>query len=86
MEDQWRGMRIDRADGAIMQFLGGCRRCQMVCIDQRSGEKNQEPFVTLAKTRRFDGRVLFGVHTALATGSEGGCVRIAAGDFVETFT
>ncbi|KAI6887709.1 PLP-dependent transferase [Hortaea werneckii] len=85
-EDQWRGMRIDRTDGAVMEFLGGCRRCQMVCIDQRSGEKNQEPFVTLAKTRRFDGRVLFGVHTALATGSEGGCLRIAAGDFVETFT
>ena len=57
----------------------------MVCIDQRSGEKNQEPFVTLAKTRRFDGRVLFGVHTALATGLAGGCPRIAAGDFVETF-
>ncbi|KAI6836454.1 PLP-dependent transferase [Hortaea werneckii] len=85
VEDQWRGMRIDRADGAVMQFLGGCRRCQMVCIDQRSGEKNQEPFVTLAKTRRFDGRVLFGVHTALATGLAGGCPRIAAGDFVETF-
>ncbi|KAF5001403.1 hypothetical protein FGRMN_1072 [Fusarium graminum] len=26
------------------------------------GEKKEEPFVTLAKTRRFDGKVYFGVH------------------------
>jgi molybdenum cofactor sulfurtransferase len=35
----------------------------MVCIDQQTAEKNQEPFVTLSKTRRFDGRVYFGEHT-----------------------
>ena len=56
----------------------------MVCIDQTSGEKNQEPFVTLAKTRRFEGRVLFGVHTALAT-EQGGSAVIKAGYIVETF-
>jgi molybdenum cofactor sulfurtransferase len=35
----------------------------MVCIDQQTAERNQEPFVTLSKTRRFDGRVYFGEHT-----------------------
>jgi molybdenum cofactor sulfurtransferase len=44
-------------------MLGACRRCQMVCVDQHTAERNQEPFVTLSKTRRFDGRVYFGEHT-----------------------
>ncbi len=53
------------------------------CIDQVSGEKNQEPFLTLAKTRRFGGRVLFGVHTALVA-EKGGRRMIRSGDVVET--
>jgi molybdenum cofactor sulfurtransferase len=44
-------------------MLGPCRRCQMVCVDQHTAEKNQEPFVTLSKTRRSDGRIYFGEHT-----------------------
>ncbi|PNS17828.1 Molybdenum cofactor sulfurase [Sphaceloma murrayae] len=60
-EDGWEGMRIG---GTEFEFLGGCRRCQMVCIDQCTGEKNEEPFSTLAKTRRINSRVMFGVHTA----------------------
>lgn len=47
------------------ELLGACRRCQMVCVDQRTGERGEEPFVTLAKTRRFGGKVFFGVHTAI---------------------
>jgi molybdenum cofactor sulfurtransferase len=38
----------------------------MLCIDQRTAEKRQEPFVTLAKTRRSEGKVWFGVHLALS--------------------
>ncbi|KAL1304648.1 hypothetical protein AAFC00_003610 [Neodothiora populina] len=54
----------------LFSFWGGCRRCQMVCVDQMTGEKNQEPFVTLAKTRRVAGRgVLFGVHTCFVSSS-----------------
>lgn len=89
-EDHWDGMRVVNggdAGGPVLEFLGGCRRCQMVCIDQGSGERDQEPFVTLAKTRRFGGRVVFGVHTALVGGGgeRGGSVTIRAGDGVETF-
>ena len=82
-EDDWSSMRVGGADGPSFAFLGGCRRCQMVCVDQESAEKNGEPFVTLAKTRRVDGRVLFGVHTALAA-NRAGYVTIKAGDMVET--
>lgn len=59
-EDGWRFLQIGHQ---YFEMLGGCRRCQMVCIDQQTAEKDEEPFVTLSKTRRFDGRVYFGEHT-----------------------
>ncbi len=59
-EDNWRYVRIGQQ---YFRMLGGCRRCQMVCIDQQSAEKSPEPFITLSKTRRFDGRVYFGEHS-----------------------
>lgn len=85
VEDGWDSMQVGGPEGPKLEFLGGCRRCQMVCVDQDSAEMNEEPFVTLAKTRRFGGRVLFGVHTALG---EGKCVgswpTIRVGEAVET--
>ncbi|KAI4093215.1 MAG: hypothetical protein LQ344_003042 [Seirophora lacunosa] len=75
-----------------LDVLGPCRRCQMVCIDQTTAERREEPFVTLAKTRRRDGegsKVFFGVHCALAPaagqsdGTSGGRRTIRVGDAVE---
>lgn len=84
-EDEWDCMQVGGPDGPKFEFLGGCRRCQMLCVDQVSSEKSEEPFVTLAKTRRFGGRILFGVHTALADRkSVGGWPTICVGDAVET--
>ena len=80
VEDNWRSLRIDR--DVTLDVLGGCRRCQMVCVDQRSAERNEEPFVTLAKTRRMDGKVFFGVHTALAEAKKGQLAKIKLGDRV----
>ncbi|CAD6589689.1 MAG: hypothetical protein ASARMPRED_004172 [Alectoria sarmentosa] len=80
VEDGWRSLCI----GHDLNFdvLGGCRRCQMVCVDQHSAEKNEEPFVTLAKTRRKDGKIFFGVHTALTGTKRGQLARIRLGDRV----
>lgn len=58
-EDNWCKIRIGQQ---YFKMLGSCRRCHMVCINQDSAEKSQEPFVTLSKTRRFDGKVFFGTH------------------------
>jgi molybdenum cofactor sulfurtransferase len=58
-EDTWSSVRIGKHN---FKLLGACRRCQMVCVNQATGEKKQEPFSTLAKTRRFDGKVYFGTH------------------------
>ncbi|KAI8965296.1 molybdenum cofactor sulfurase [Daldinia sp. FL1419] len=58
-EDHWSSLRVGQQD---FRMLGSCRRCHMICIDQDTAEKSEEPFVTLAKTRRFDGKVFFGTH------------------------
>ncbi|KAG6002185.1 hypothetical protein E4U21_003406 [Claviceps maximensis] len=58
-EDTWKKIRIGQHE---FQLLGSCRRCQMVCVDQVTGTRRQEPFSTLALTRRFDGKVYFGAH------------------------
>lgn len=87
-EDGWRSIRVTHCHAAAQtlsrttdfEILGACRRCHMVCVDQRSGERGEEPLVTLAKTRRFGGAVFFGVHTALVGGSAS--ASIGAGDQV----
>ena len=79
-EDQWHA--VDIGDKVCLDVLGGCRRCQMVCVDQQSAEKDQEPFVTLAKTRRREGKVFFGVHTALSNRHQGYVRSLSVGDRV----
>lgn len=71
-EDSWDSVRIGCQS---FKLMGACRRCQMVCIDQDTGEKKEEPFVTLAKTRRFDGKVYFGVHMRHDILAEGDSTR-----------
>ena len=83
VEDEWRSLRIGH--DVDLGVLGGCRRCQMVCVDQGTAEKNEEPFVTLAKTRRKEGKVFFGVHTALSEDA-GQVARIRVGDRVVAST
>jgi molybdenum cofactor sulfurtransferase len=51
----------------------------MVCIDQFTGVRRDEPFSTLAKTRNIDGRVSFGRYAALSPG-EGQWFDIEAPD------
>ncbi|KAL7788213.1 PLP-dependent transferase [Trichoderma ceciliae] len=58
-EDMWRRINVGNHG---FELLGACQRCQMVCVDQTTGERRQEPFVTLAKTRRLNGKVYFGTH------------------------
>ncbi|KAF4636092.1 hypothetical protein G7Y89_g1988 [Cudoniella acicularis] len=48
-EDHWTSICIGEQK---FQMLGSCRRCHMICVNQETAEKDQEPFVTLAKTRK----------------------------------
>ena len=79
-EDGWSGLRIGPR-GLAFETLGSCRRCHMVCINQETAEKSEEPFVTLSKTRRFDGKVFFGVHMCYSGGA-GGVPTLRVGDVV----
>lgn len=58
-EDDWKTLRIG---SHTFEMLGSCRRCHMICVDQETAERGQEPFVTLAKTRRFESKIFFGTH------------------------
>ena len=89
IEETWQRLRIGER---TFEVMGPCQRCQMVCVDQGSGGRRGggEPFVTLAKTRRREGKVWFGVHAALAkeklnNEEEGARCWIGVGDGVEAF-
>lgn len=64
-EDLWSSLRIG-PDQLRIDVLDACQRCQMVCIDQFTGLRRNEPFSTLAKTRNIDGKVCFGRYAALS--------------------
>lgn len=70
-EDHWSSIRIGPSQLRI-DVLDACQRCQMVCIDQFTGLRSQEPFSTLAKTRNLNGKVCFGKYAALAPGETEG--------------
>lgn len=64
-EDSWQRLTLGASDAGAFRVMGRCFRCQMVCVDQETGERGEEPFVTLARTRRVEGKVPFGVHVCL---------------------
>lgn len=70
-EDDWESVSIGNDPKNHFDVLGPCQRCQMVCVDQKNAERRQEPFSTLAKTRRRHGRVWFGMHMSLASSMYG---------------
>ncbi|KAH8163517.1 hypothetical protein CIB48_g4710 [Xylaria polymorpha] len=83
-EDHWNKVRIGTHD---FKTLGPCQRCHMVCINQETAVKSAEPFITLAKTRRFNGKVFFGVHMCHIPRASPGtkdaqCPTISVGDKV----
>ena len=78
-EDSWHNLRLGPHRFSV---LGPCRRCQMVCVDQETAQRSDEPFVTLAKTRRTDGKVYFGVHMALDSDGSGSFQTVQVGDSV----
>uniref|UniRef100_A0A7G3ASK4 Molybdenum cofactor sulfurase n=1 Tax=Lutzomyia longipalpis TaxID=7200 RepID=A0A7G3ASK4_LUTLO len=59
-EANWKVLKI----GPILFKVDGqCTRCQMICIDQATGEKTTEPLRTIAK--EFKGKIKFGIYLSL---------------------
>lgn len=58
-EDGWRRIRIGAAEFRVAK---GCARCVLTTVDPETAAKGREPMATLARHRRFDGKVWFGVN------------------------
>ncbi|ALE75775.1 molybdenum cofactor biosysynthesis protein [Pseudonocardia sp. EC080610-09] len=58
-EDGWRRVRIGDARFRIVK---GCARCVLTTVDPVTAVKGREPMVTLARHRRFDKGVWFGMN------------------------
>ncbi|MFD6418552.1 MOSC domain-containing protein [Streptomyces sp. NPDC060194] len=64
-EDDWRRLRIGRVE---LRVAGPCGRCLVTTTDQRSAKRGKEPLRTLARHRRRDGKLQFGMLLIPATG------------------
>jgi molybdenum cofactor sulfurtransferase len=87
IEDTWASLSIGSGPEQLrFDVLGSCERCQMVCVDQYTGQRGDEPYATLAKTRKVDRKILFGRHISpvgVPKDAESGCLgTIMVGDAV----
>lgn len=64
-------------DGLNFASDGSCTRCQMVCVNQFTGEKTVEPLKTLSKI--LNGKISFGVYLRKCDTSNYKHVEIAPG-------
>jgi uncharacterized protein YcbX len=61
-EDKWVGSTL-RIGSQSFKVLDSCKRCGMICVDQKTGTRSSEPFSTIAKYRRQTNQpALFGLH------------------------
>ncbi|MGK5520534.1 MOSC domain-containing protein [Micromonospora sp. URMC 107] len=73
-EDDWAGRPL-RIGGVRFRAAGPCDRCVVTTTDQETGVRGKEPLRTLARHRKVDRKLLFGLH--LVPEETG---RIAVGD------
>jgi MOSC domain-containing protein len=77
-EDGWRVLRI----GAVtFRVVKACARCVFTTIDPDTAAKGHEPLFALARHRRWDGKVWFGVNLIPDAPPAGALIR--KGDPVE---
>ena len=75
-EDGWLRLRVGEAEFRVVK---GCDRCAIPTTDENTAVRRKEPTYTLAKHRRWDGAVWFGMNVVPLT--PGATLRV--GDQVE---
>lgn len=75
-EDDWRRIRIG---DAVFRAVKGCARCVITTVDPATGVRAKEPTASLARIRRWDEAVWFGVNLVPDTAG----VTIRVGDELE---
>jgi hypothetical protein len=78
-EDKWRALRIGDVGFRVAKL---CDRCVFTTIDPGSAVKGKEPLATLARERRWDGKVWFGINL-IPDLKPGGPTALHVGDTVE---
>ena len=63
-EDGWRRLRIG---AAVFRAVKGCDRCALAATDAETALRGKEPTATLARHRRWDGAVWFGMNVVPET-------------------
>ncbi|MEV8266095.1 MOSC N-terminal beta barrel domain-containing protein [Microbacterium sp. NPDC076911] len=76
-EDSW--SRIQLGD-VRLRVLGPCDRCVMTSINPSTLERGKEPIRTLAKHRRWDGKIWFGIWLVPDLSESAGSAMIALND------
>jgi hypothetical protein len=64
-EDGWRDLRIGEVP---FRFAEACDRCAVTAVEPGTGRAGKEPVRTLARHRRWDGHVWFGIRVVPVTG------------------
>ena len=64
-EDHWRTLRIG---DTCIELVKPCARCVMVNNDPATGRSGTEPLATLARTRKFANKVIFGQNALVRGG------------------
>jgi uncharacterized protein len=72
-EDSWRRLRIGEV---TFRAVKGCDRCVLTIIDPDTAATGKEPIATLARTRRWDGKVWFGVNLIPDAPRPGASIRV----------
>ena len=77
-EDSWRVVRIG---SVVFRAPKGCDRCVLTTIHPDTAAKGKEPIATLARHRKWDGKVWFGVNLIPDAPLPGDAIK--TGDLVE---
>jgi uncharacterized protein YcbX len=80
IEDDWNTLKLIR-NGLTFETRGSCARCAMVDFDPYSGEKGKT-LRALARYRRHNGQITFGVFLGACPGQEAKDAYIEEGDLL----
>jgi uncharacterized protein len=72
-EDGWRLLKIG---DVTFRAVKGCDRCVLTTIDPDTAAKGKEPIATLARSRRWDGKVWFGMNLIPDSPRTAGPIRV----------
>ena len=72
-EDGWRRLRIGEV---AFRAVKGCDRCVLTTIDPDTAATGHEPIATLARNRRWDGKVWFGMNLIPDAPRPGSSIRV----------